>query len=85
MRRDPEFFGDQELDLLYIGKKLRHALAVEEILTQAGFDYAVETDTYVGGIIFRAERVGAFVYVLPAALTAARQAIRERGYVPANE
>lgn len=85
MRRDAEFFGDQELALLYIGKKLRHALAVEEILTQAGIDYAVETDTYVGGIIFRAERVGAFVYVAPAALAAAREALRARGYDPANE
>ena len=31
MRREADFFGDQELSLLYIAKKLRDALRVEEI------------------------------------------------------
>jgi hypothetical protein len=83
MRRDPEFFGEQELDLLYIGKKLKHALAVEALLEGARIDYAVETETYVGGMIFRTERVGAFLYVLPGDLERARETIRAAGFEPA--
>lgn len=63
MRQDSEFFGESELLLLYIAKKLKEALKVEEALTAAGVDYLVEPDTYRGGIIFASERVGAFFYV----------------------
>ena len=35
-RRDDEFFGEQELALVYIAKKLRDALRLEEVLTAAG-------------------------------------------------
>jgi len=69
MRREPDYFeqrGD-ELALLFIAKKLRDALAVEDLLTRAGMEYLVEVDFYVGGLIFRGERAGAFIYV-PAAL-----------------
>lgn len=82
MRREPEFFGGQEMDLIHIAKKLKEALRAEELLTQAGIDYAVETDTYVGGLILRGERVGAFVYVLPDCAQDARQALRNGGISP---
>ena len=82
MRREPEFFGDQEMDLLYIGKKLKQALALEEKLTEAGIDYAVEVDTYTGGVIFKSARQGAFFYVLPEALEKARQVARDAGFTP---
>lgn len=82
MRREPEFFGEQELDLLFIGKKLKHALALEEKLTAAGLDYAVEVDTYTGGVIFKSARQGAFFYVLPEALERARAVTREAGFEP---
>lgn len=49
--------------LVYIAKKLKDALALEDVLTNAGLDYAVEVDTYTGGLIFRSERTGAFFYV----------------------
>ena len=49
--------------LVHISKRLKEALAVEELFKGAGIDYEVEPDTYVGGIIFRAERTGAFFYV----------------------
>ncbi|MGE5646220.1 MAG: hypothetical protein ACM336_10555 [Acidobacteriota bacterium] len=80
MKRDPEFFGDQEMALIYIAKRLKHALALEEALTQAGIDYAVETDHYLGGIIFRTQRVGAFFYVLPEAEEPARQVMTASGF-----
>jgi hypothetical protein len=66
MRREPDFFGeDVELVLVYIAKKLKEALAIEALFTESGLDYLVEPDTYSGGIIFRAERTGAFFYVAP--------------------
>ena len=82
MRRDDAFFGDQELSLLYIAKKLRDALRLEDVLTSAGIDYLVETDTYRGGFLFVSERVGAFFYVLPSAIEQTRQVIAENGFKP---
>ncbi len=41
-------FEGQELALVYVAKKLKDALRLEEVLTGAGFDYLVETDTYKG-------------------------------------
>jgi len=65
MRREPDYFEQQgdELVLLYIAKKLRDALAIEDLLTRSGVDYLVEVDYYIGGLIFRGERAGAFIYV----------------------
>lgn len=76
MRQEPEFFGEAELDLVYIAKKLSEALPLEEALTAAGIDYAVELDTYSGGLIFRSERTGAFFYVLPEIVEAAKDVLR---------
>jgi hypothetical protein len=72
MRRDPEYFGDRELELLYVAKKLKDALRLEKLLDEANIDYAVEPDNYVGGVIFRSERVGAFFYVPPENVESAR-------------
>lgn len=82
MRRDPEFFGDQELALVYIAKRLHEALKLESLLTEAALDYLVEPDRYSGGIIFRTERVGAFFYVAPQMEQATRQVLIEHGYHP---
>ena len=82
MRRERDYFADRELDLLYIAKRLREALRLEELLTGRGVDYLVETDRYLGGIIFRSERVGAFFYVLPGALQTTRDLLTENGLRP---
>lgn len=82
MRREPEFFADRELVLLYIAKRLNEALALEALLTEAGLDYLVEADHYQGGVIFRAQRVGAFFYVAPEAAETAHHLLRERGWRP---
>lgn len=76
MRQEPEFFGEAELDLVYIAKKLREALPLEEALCNAGIDYAVELDTYRGGLIFQTERTGAFFFVLPERVEAAKEILR---------
>ena len=43
MRREPDDFEGQELALVYVAKKLKEAVRLEEVLTGAGFDYLVET------------------------------------------
>lgn len=82
MRQDSDFFGDRELDLIYIAKKLKDALRLESVLTEAGLDYAVEADNYHGGVLFRSERVGAFFYVLPEVLELARHVMEQHGFRP---
>ena len=80
--RDPEFFEDRELILIYVAKKLKEALALERLLTESSLDYLVEPDRYSGGIIFRIERVGAFFYVAPEDEATARETMRSAGYQP---
>ena len=82
MQKTPEDFGNQDLALLYIAKRLKEALAIEKVLTDAGVDYLVEPDTYRGGIIFASERVGAFFYVPQEALDSAQDLLRQHGYKP---
>ncbi len=82
MRREPEYFGEAELDLVYIAKKLREALPLEEKLSAEGVDYAIELDTYRGGLIFQSERTGVFFYVLPAETERTKAIIRGLGLKP---
>lgn len=82
MRKEPDDFGEDELSLIYVARKLKEALALEALLTGVGVDYLVEPDTYRGGIVFRSERVGAFFYVAPEAAEAARRVLSEHGYRP---
>jgi hypothetical protein len=65
MRREPEFFGDQELNLVYMARRLKDALAVETIFEQNGVEYALETGPYQSGLLFRTTKIGVFFYVMP--------------------
>ena len=82
MQRGPEYFGEQELALIYIAKRLTEALRLENVLTEAGLDYLVEPDKYSGGIIFPSERVGAFFYVVPGDENAAKETLSRSGFKP---
>jgi hypothetical protein len=82
MQREPEHFGDQELTLIYIAKRLNDALRLEEVLTESGLDYLVEPDKYSGGIIFQSERVGAFFYVAPGDEGVAKDTLSRNGFPP---
>jgi hypothetical protein len=82
MRRDSEFFGEDELDLVYIAHRLRDALKLEETLTAAGFDYLVETGTYMGGFLFKRELTGAFFYVLPQDREPVHELLTKNRYKP---
>ncbi len=82
MRREPDHFGDQDLPLIYVAKKLKESLRLEKLLTDAGLDYLVEPDNYSGGLIFRSQRVGAFFYVAPSDDASAREILRRNGFKP---
>jgi hypothetical protein len=82
MRKDSDSFQGREMVLVYIAKKLKDALALETVLTEAAIDYAVETDHYTGGVIFRSQRVGAFFYVPSETAEATRLLMTDRGYKP---
>jgi hypothetical protein len=82
MRQDAPFFEGKDAVLIYIAKKLKEALRLEETLTAAGIDYGVEADEYRGGIIIRSARIGAFFYVTKERVEAARQIMRDNGFTP---
>jgi hypothetical protein len=82
MRRDPDFFGDQELELVYIAKRLSEAKNVEALLSAGGLDYLVEPDQYFGGLIFQRARTGAFFYVLRPAADSTRKLLKDNRYRP---
>jgi hypothetical protein len=82
MKQDATFFEGKDAVLVYVAKRLRDALKLEAVLTDAGLDYGVEADYYQGGIIFRTQRIGAFFYVLPDAVSATHDVMREHGYKP---
>jgi vacuolar-type H+-ATPase subunit E/Vma4 len=82
MQRAAEHFGDQELTLIYIAKRLTEALRLENLLTESGLDYLVEPDKYSGGIVFQSERVGAFFYVAPGDEGAAKETLTRGGFRP---
>ena len=82
MKQDASYFEDKSPELIYIAKKLRDALRLESVFTQAGIDYGVETDEYKGGIVFSSVRTGAFFYVLPESLPAAREIMLRNRFKP---
>ena len=82
MRRDQEFFKDQDVELIYVAKRLSEAKRLEALLTSAGVEYLVETDEYLGGFLFKRMLVGAFFYVLPGAAEPARRLMESHRYRP---
>ncbi len=82
MRRESDYFGDQELVLVYVAKRLKEAFAVEKALDAGALDYAVVPTHYTGGLLFRSQRIGAFFYVQPQSAERARSVMRESGIRP---
>ncbi len=82
MRREPEFFEDAELVLVYAAKRLKEALALEKVLDEGAFDYAVMPSEYLGGLLFPSRRIGAFFYLAPECVERARIFMLERGFKP---
>jgi hypothetical protein len=82
MKQEAPFFEGKEAVLIYIAKKLKDALRLEETLTAAGIDYGVEADEYRGGVIFRSARVGAFFYVPKEGVSAVHEVMQTNGFTP---
>jgi hypothetical protein len=82
MRRDADFFQEDDLDLLFVARRLREALKIERILSDAGIDFLVETATYIGGFLLKRELTGAFFYVPPSDLENARQLLLANNFPP---
>lgn len=79
-RREPEDFDGVEPALVYVARAMRHARRVEHLLTEAGIDYVVETDTVGSGFLFPTQRMGAFFYVRPVDEGRAATAIAVEGF-----
>ncbi len=82
MRRDTEYFGDVELDLVYMARTLRDALALESVLTAEGMEYLVETGTYTAGFLMKRDLTGAFFYVTSDNVERARTVLLNNRYKP---
>jgi len=82
MKKEAEDFGEAEMSLIHVARKLKEALRVEEVLTGAGLDYVVEPDEYSVGTIFRRRRIGAFFYVAVHDGPSARELLRREGLTP---
>jgi hypothetical protein len=82
MKQEPSYFEGHEPVLIYIAKKLKDALRLEDLLAAGGVDFGVEADEYRAGVIFRSVRAGAFFYVLKEQVTTAHEVLRRNGYIP---
>ena len=68
--------------LVYIAKRLKDALRLEQLLEEAGLDFGVEADEYRAGVVFRTVRAGAFFYVLPESVDRAFAVMQARRLHP---
>lgn len=82
MRREEDFFPDQELVLVYIAKRLREAKKVEDLFDAHSLDYLVEPDRYRGGVLFVRELIGAFFYLPEAMVPQGREVLSSAGLKP---
>src|SRR3954467_2371304 len=82
VKQEPSFFEDKSPVLIYIAKRLKDALRLEQIFEEAGVDFGVEADEYRAGVVFRTVRAGAFFYVLPDSVDSAHEVMRRNGYTP---
>jgi hypothetical protein len=85
MKQEASYFEGKDPVLIYIAKRLKDALRLESIFSEAGMDYGVEADEYRGGVVFGSTRVGAFFYVLPEMVHSAREIMQRNGYKPYEE
>lgn len=73
--------GSAEI-LVYVAKRLADAQRLEAVFSAACIEYDVEPQTYLGGVILRTSRVGAFFYVAPEVRERAVSVMLENGFAP---
>lgn len=81
MRHDPEHFGDSELELVHLSRRLREAQRVERLLDEAGIDYVLEPAPYKATLLFviPVERFGVYFHVPPEDALGARRLLAGNG------
>jgi hypothetical protein len=84
VRREADFFGEQELHLVYMARRLKESLSVERALDAGGMDYTVDPAYYQSGLLFRSTKIGAYFYVLPRDEERARSILTAGGFKPYN-
>jgi hypothetical protein len=82
VKQEAAFFEGKSPVLVYIAKRLKDALRLEQLLTDADLDFGVEADEYRAGVVFRTVRAGAFFYVLPESVERAFDVLHGNGYTP---
>jgi hypothetical protein len=82
MRRESDFFGDKELALIYMARRLKRALAAEKLFEERGVDYFLETAPYQSGLLFPTARMGVLFYVAAEDEERARALLLESGHKP---
>lgn len=68
-----------DAERIYVAGSLRVALQVEEWLTTAGVDYAVEVEPYGRSLLFNRLRMGAAFYVAPGQAAYCRERLLAAG------
>jgi hypothetical protein len=70
----------QDLERVFIARTLRQARKVEDLLTEAGIDYAVQVEPYGRSLLFGTIRHGAAFYVAAAQGTHCRDLLIRAGF-----
>ena len=65
-----------------MARRLPEALRVESMFSEAELDYLVETGAYTGGLLLKRDLTGAFFYVAPKDLPAARDVLTKNKLRP---
>ena len=82
MKRDEDYFGEEELELVHISRKLREARAVEALLTELEIDYLAEARTFRTTLllVIPVDRIGAYFYVRIPEAPGCRETLTARGH-----
>ena len=72
--------GIRDPERILVAGSLRLALQVEEWLTTAGVDYAIEVESIGRSLLFRTERMGAVFYVNAGQAAYCREQLTAAGF-----
>jgi hypothetical protein len=76
-----DYFGERDIERVFIAKSLKVALRVEKLLTDRGMDYAVIIEKFMQRrIFFSSEYDGAALYVLADQAPFCRKLLMDNGF-----
>src|SRR5436190_9390858 len=82
MKHKLEDFAGTELELVMVATKLKHALAIEDLLDKEGLEYGIEVDQFRGGLLGLSNRTGVFFYAEVAQAEFCRELLKKNRYKP---